>query len=130
MAFPTEPGEWRDISSLEMGFKADPTRVLIACINCKNIISISKSCVGVICNNCGNYNPITSSMWLTDKDAEFISEQKKSAFHIPNKKLLDFRKGMENRAEKWIEKNEQKRKLGHGRQLHGPIDPATGLHQE
>lgn len=123
--FAKEGGEWADSSSLEMGVGSKGKTLYYECPNCFAIHTINQKTAGLICNGCKTYIIISKSNIVTN----VIDDASGKSFWIPNKELLKFRGKMENKAENWMNKQEQKKKQpGYVPTYHGPIDPATGKH--
>lgn len=117
-----ESGEWRDTSSLEFGLKLNQKKEMVICTSCSDVLIVTRSTVGIVCNKCNAYVSIKEDMWLDSLDIEILGlAAKVPAFHIPNERLLKFRKSCEVRAEKWLDKERVKRKQpGWEPTKHGP----------
>ena len=93
----------------------------IQCIHCGRILSVTDKDIGIICRYCGKYNGD-----FQDRKKDYFNEIDKALSigpHIPNKKLVEFRDGMERHAYEWKDNHPNT-----GEKF-GPINPETGEHE-
>lgn len=122
-------GSWRNSSSLDFGVPKSKKLCWFICPYCDNVMQINIRTVGILCNECKRYCSISDEKRLTSLqfiDAQFLHTH--DSPHVPNRELLKFRNGMEERAYIFKDKQDAKRKAGEARVYHGPIDPETGEH--
>jgi len=131
-----EDGAWRNSSTLEMGFKKNPKTSYTACSYCKTIHIVNENTAGVICSECGRYFSVDFTYFDINDLCEYERIDidsvvfKNHAPHIVGEgqqRMLEFRSGMENKAEEFRLKQVAKKKAGLSPIYHGPIDTKTKL---
>lgn len=101
--------------------------MVIECIKCGKTLSVTDRDIGIICHYCGKYNGNFQDR--KHDDNEPISETwdegvEKPRVHIKNKRLVDFRDGMEKHAYEWAAKRP------HYPRKFGPYNPDIGEFEE
>ena len=125
----TEPGAWRDTSSLDFGAGSkSPNKCYTECSHCGEFTIVSERCAGMICSNCGRYYSVDESNRFSNVPEMGIKNTRFTNIHVPNTLLVNFRDGMEEKAYAYRYKQIAKQQKGELQRLHGPIDPKTGEH--
>lgn len=132
------PGGWRGADTLEMGTgRSGRTDLYAVCSHCHIVKNVGETTAGIICNNCNKYFSIDKRYTFKQLQKEIKKgnikvNEKENNNNLPHLRIegknehYKFRQNMEQRAERFKQKQIASRKHGNAPRLHGPIDPKTG----